>query len=564
MRSLYILVIDDDPLIGKVLTMFLQSIGHIAVHFESAEHATACYLDEEFDLILVDRQMPGMDGLAATAILRKHQLTKGWRPIIMLSGSSSTEEQVCALNAGCDDFIAKPINFQILEAKINSFQRIAEMQQLIGEQNRTLQHYAHLEVEERRIAGFLMERLVKADQLNAPYIKHLLKPASEVSGDLLLASTSNSGDIYIMLADATGHGLPAALTLVPLSQTFYAMTAKGFQLESIVRELNIQHRAYCPPDRFVAALMAVFRPREGTLEVWNGGLPQALLIDSSSQISRCFKSKNLALGILDNPEFDYCSESLLIKETSTLIMYSDGLIEAESRDSEPFGKERLEKCIAESKRDELLAYIENSLQQHLSGLAPHDDLSCLILTCTPMAETVIVERNTHHDQRLTAEKWQLQVQLGPQQLRRLDLEPLLSSFCLSLGLDDTRKGIFSLVLRELLTNALDHGLLRLDSSIKEGPDSFENYITARQTALKHLTHGQIDIEISQSGTNNENTLHIRVIDSGPGYDWEYKSASRNNVNEDKYYGRGLRLVSSLAKQVQVLGRGNDISATLEW
>jgi two-component system, HptB-dependent secretion and biofilm response regulator len=564
MRSLYTLVIDDDPLIGKVLSIFLKSKGHTAIHFECAKQATERYLEEDFDLVLVDRQMPGMDGLAATNILRKHQASKGWRPIIMLSGSTSTEEQVCALNAGCDDFIAKPINFQILEAKINSFQRIAELQQVIGEQNRSLQSYANLEIEERRITRFLMERLVKAEQLKTPYIKHLLKPASSVSGDMLLASTSNSGDIYVMLADATGHGLPAALTLIPISQTFYAMTSKGFQLESIVRELNIQHRTYCPPDRFVAALMAVFRPREGTLEVWNGGLPQALLINSQGEIIRRIKSKNLALGIQDNQEFDYCSESFLLKEKNTLLMYSDGLIEAETPDAGPFGINRLEKCIVENHESQLLKSIKYALQQHLSGQAPHDDLSCLQLTCTPTTETLVLDKGSAMGQRLAADQWQLQLQLGPQQLRHLDLEPLLSSFCLNLGLDDTRKGVFSLVLRELLTNALDHGLLGLDSKIKEGPDSFEQYINARQEALKNLAQGQIDIEVSQGCVNNHNTLYIRVIDSGPGYDWEYKNTHQAEAVSEHYHGRGLQLVNSLAKHVKILGRGNDISATLVW
>lgn len=564
MRSLHTLVIDDDHLIGRIICAFLQNAGHTTVHMDEAQHAAARYLEEDFDLVLVDRQMPGMDGLVATSILREQQKMTGWRPIIMLSGSASTEEQVAALNAGCDDFIAKPINFKILEAKINSFQRIAELQQKIREQNLVLKQYANAEAEERRIASFLMDRLVRTEQLDNGHIQHMLKPASGVSGDLLLANTSGCGDIYIMLADATGHGLPAALTLIPVSQTFYAMTAKGFQLETIARELNHQHRAYSPPDRFVAALMAVFRPREGTLEVWNGGLPAALLIDANGKILRHLKSRNLALGILSNQEFEYRSESILLSETTTLLMYSDGLIEAEAANAAPFGMHGLEKCIAQSPAACLMNCIEQELQKHLDGQPLHDDMSCLILTCAPAPDTTSHEEPQSPELKKIAEKWHLQLQLGPSQLRRLDLEPLLASFCASLGLDEARKGVFSLVLRELLTNALEHGLLGLDSNIKNGSDGFENYLNARSAALAALAYGQIEIEIAQSGALDENNLSIRVIDSGPGYDWQQLKPPTQDPEVELYHGRGLQLIRSLARHTQVRGRGNDISVTLTW
>lgn len=564
MRSLHTLVIDDDHLIGRIICTFLQNAGHTTVHVDEAQHAAARYLREDFDLVLVDRQMPGMDGLAATSLLREQQRMTGWRPIIMLSGSASTEEQVAALNAGCDDFIAKPINFKILEAKINSFQRIAELQQKIREQNLVLKQYANAEAEERRIASFLMDRLMRTEQLDNGHIQHMLKPTSGVSGDLLLANTSGCGDIYVMLADATGHGLPAALTLIPVSQTFYAMTAKGFQLETIARELNHQHRAYSPPDRFVAALMAVFRPREGTLEVWNGGLPPALLIGSDGEILRRIKSRNLALGILSNQDFEYRSESVLLNAENRLLMYSDGLIEAETAHASPFGSHGLERCIAQYPPQALLSGIEQELQQYLDGLPLHDDMSCLILTCTPAPDTGGPQAPGTQELKQIAEKWHLQLQLGPSQLRRLDLEPLLASFCASLGLDEARKGVFSLVLRELLTNALEHGLLGLDSNIKNGPEGFENYLNARSAALSELSHGQIEIEIAQSGDLDENTLIIRVIDSGPGYDWQQLRPPAQEPGAELYHGRGLQLIRSLARKTQIRGRGNDISVTLAW
>lgn len=563
MRPLTILAIDDDPLIGLVVGAFVQRLGHVAVHVLSGEDGIAEYQRGAFDLVLVDRQMPGLDGLATTQALRELQQVSGWRPIIMLSAGTATDEQVLALNAGCDDFIAKPVNFQILEAKINSFWRIARMQQQIAGQHEALLRYSSMEAEERRICGFLMERLVRRDLLDNPLIRYLLQPASEVSGDLLLASRSRSGDIYVMLADATGHGLPAALTLIPLSQAFYTMAAKGFQLDTIARELNHQHRIYSPPDRFVAAMMAVYSPRESTLEVWNGGLPAALLISEDSRVLRSFRSLNLPLGILPDAQLVCETETAQVRGACHLLLYSDGLIEAENATGEPFGSERLFQVLAAGAPEECLGRVQQAVQEHLQDAVAHDDLSCLLLDCRPLlpqlpqvAQEVAVSA--------VVESWQFNITLEATQLRRLDLEPLLSDFCNTLGLDKQRQGPFSLIVRELLTNALDHGLLGLGSELKNGPDGFENYLLARHERLQSLTQGQIELDISQTGSLLGNCLCIAVVDSGPGFDWARQQQMLAGEDVALYHGRGLQLVRRLCDSLEICGRGNQVIAQLRW
>jgi DNA-binding response OmpR family regulator len=118
----------------------------------------------------------------------------------MFSAATEIEEQVLALNAGCDDFIVKPINFQILEAKIKSFRRIARMQQQIAGQLEELLRYSSIEAEERRLCSFLMERLERRDLLDNPRIRYaqnrpkFRRPVAPARGDL-----------YVMLADVTGQ-----------------------------------------------------------------------------------------------------------------------------------------------------------------------------------------------------------------------------------------------------------------------------------------------------------------------------------------------------------------------
>lgn len=564
MRPLHILAVDDDPLIGLTISAFAGRLGHQCVHVSGGEQAIACYQENNFDLVLVDRIMPGLDGLQTTQHLRELQEQQGWRPIIMLSGASNIDEQVVALNAGCDDFLAKPINFSILEAKINSFWRIADMQQQIAKQHLELQHCANLEAEEKRISNFLMERLVRREQLDNPLIQHHLQPASVVSGDLLLVCTSRSNDTYVMLADATGHGLPAALTLIPLSQTFYAMAAKGFQLSSIMHELNQQHRAHSPSDRFVAALAACYRPREGILEVWNGGIPTALLLSSQGQVLWRFRSQNLPLGIVDGELFSREVKAFkLPEESAQLFMYSDGLVEATNVAGEAFGNQRLQDILQHTPPESRLNNLQSSLGKHLGDLQAHDDVSYLQLLCEDHSPDAQPQQSSSHSLQ-AADNWSLQLLLTAPQLQRLDLEPLISNFCQVLGLEDSRQGVFSLILRELLCNALDHGLLGLDSSLKREMDGFERYFQLRSERLQELHEGEIHLDISQHSDLGGNRLSIKVSDSGPGFDFHQLDPSSSQNDAVSYHGRGLMLLRQLCSHLEFLGNGNQVIAELRW
>lgn len=563
MRPLNVLSVDDDPTLGLLLKTFIRSLGHECTVVGDGERAVQAYRQATFDLVLMDQLMPGMDGIAATRLIRELQKVSGWKPIIMLSGLSETDDQVASLDAGCDDFIAKPVNFAILAAKINAFRRITVLQEQVAEQNRELLQYRHAEAEERRISRFLMSRLVRSDLLDHPQVRYLLQPANEVSGDLLLACPSSNGDLYVMLADATGHGLPAALTLIPLSQAFYAMAGKGFTLDSIAWELNLRHRAYSPVDRFVAALLVLFRPRENLLSVWNGGIPAALLLDPQGQVVHRFASANLPLGIVDGDEFENQYETVAVEPGRRLLLYSDGLIEAENAEREPFGKARLEQCLQQAPQENPIDVLQLALQKHMGGRLPHDDLSCLLLECSA-GEVSVDCPPAPAETSGVAENWHLQLTFGASQLQRLDLAPIVAAQCNTLGLAAEKQGALAVILYELLSNALDHGLLGLNSAIKNLPDGFERYFETRRERLAALTQGEIRVEVRQQGSATGNSLQVRVCDSGRGFDVGRLLLDAPQDLTHQYHGRGLILVRNLCQHLVFYPPGNSVKAELCW
>lgn len=561
MTSLRVMVIEDNPILAASVAGMLSASGHQPEVFGDGQSAIAAYGDNDYHLILVDLVMPDLDGLEITRTLRKLQKKKGWRPILMVSSFSNVEEQVRALDGGCDDFLSKPVDSAMLAAKIASFRRIHELQLQLESQNEHFRQLQGEREEEGRVAQQLMRRLVMRAEMDKKVLQHFVRATQQLSGDLILATTSSTGDRYVMLADATGHGLPAALTQIPLSQTFYAMAARGFSPVSIALEMNKHHRQYAPVYRSVAAVIAVHRNHDQTLEVWNGGMPEALLMDLHGQVVRRFRSRNLPLGVDSSAALYSDSEVVGLDSTYHVVLCSDGVLEAEDADGDWFGAGRFEMALADGAvSGNFVGSVEQALDQHLDGAHAHDDLSCVVMCCESSVVTVPLEVSEQSGGELpVADYWRLALTLSIAQLRHLDVVPSLTSWLRQLGVSERDSSRLSLTLGELVNNAVDHGLLQLESSLKNQPDGFERYAEERQQRLETISHGSIDLEVAQASRNQPITLWVH--DSGKGFDWQ-EQANPSSTVTTAYHGRGLSLVRAMSERLDIRGEGNEIYVEL--
>jgi hypothetical protein len=139
-------------------------------------------------------------------------------------------------------------------------------------------------------------------------------------------------------------------------------------------------------------------------------------------------------------------------------------------------------------------------------------------------------------------------------LKNLDVVPTLSGVVERIAATKEHAGQVFLILSELVSNALDHGLLRIDSSLKTTSDGFAAYAAQRQNALKELQEGFIDIDIDILRRDNRKMVKITVRDSGPGFNW----ATRSQVSERGLHGRGIELVRRLSREMQYSGAGNEV------
>jgi two-component system, cell cycle response regulator DivK len=106
-----VLIIEDNPTNLTLATFLLQSVGHTVISATDAEAGLTAARAERPDLILMDIQLPGMDGLEATAQLKRDDAT-GRIPVIALTALAMKGDEERIRAAGCDGYIAKPMRYQ--------------------------------------------------------------------------------------------------------------------------------------------------------------------------------------------------------------------------------------------------------------------------------------------------------------------------------------------------------------------------------------------------------------------------------------------------------------------
>jgi two-component system cell cycle response regulator DivK len=120
-----ILIIEDNPANMKLVLLLLRNVGHTTLCAVDAETGLTLARAEQPDLILMDIQLPGMDGLAATALLKNDPAT-ATIPVVALTAMAMKADEEKSLVAGCDAYIAKPLSYMELYAVIDTLLLISQ------------------------------------------------------------------------------------------------------------------------------------------------------------------------------------------------------------------------------------------------------------------------------------------------------------------------------------------------------------------------------------------------------------------------------------------------------
>ena len=131
-------IVDDDPAIRRLVRLLLRRSGYESVEFVTGEEARAQLTQLAWDLAILDRRLPDMDGVVLCQQLKSDPELRN-RYIIMLTGNDDQEDKIQGLDLGADDYITKPFQYPELMARIRAAKRIVDLQKELMESNRRLE-----------------------------------------------------------------------------------------------------------------------------------------------------------------------------------------------------------------------------------------------------------------------------------------------------------------------------------------------------------------------------------------------------------------------------------------
>ncbi|WP_145252933.1 fused response regulator/phosphatase [Pseudomonas sp. SJZ131] len=559
-EPLTILIAEDSAADRMLLSSIVRRQGHQVLTAANGAEAVEAFRQQRPQLVLMDAMMPVMDGFEAAQQI-KALAGETLVPIIFLTSLTESEALARCLEAGGDDFLAKPYNQVILAAKIKAMDRLRRLQATVLEQrDQIAKHHEYL-LNEQRVAKAVFDKVAHSGCLNAPNIRYLQSPYALFNGDLLLAAFTPAGDMHVLLGDFTGHGLPAAVGAMPLAEVFYGMTAKGYGLSETLREMNAKLKRILPVDMFCCATLLCLSFQSRSVEVWNGGMPDGYLHSITTGERTPLPARHLPLGVLSPQTFNDRTEVFPMAQGDRVFLLSDGVIDTCDANEQLFGVERLQQVFAANRQpDHLFEDIEQALRD-FRGEA-RDDVSMVeisLLDAQQLSPPAPVYSDSGQSCPLD---WSVSFEFRAASLKRFNPLPYLLQLLQEVHGLRAQSGALYSVLAELYSNALEHGVLGLDSSLKRDASGFARYYQERNTRLDQLQDGYVRLHLQVTPTEQGGRLNIRVDDSGKGFD--VARVMQRPVDGVRLSGRGVSLIRQLSHKASWSDDGRSAHVEFYW
>lgn len=394
-----------------------------------------------------------------------------------------------------------------------------------------------------------LEQFIPSHSLKDKALRWWVHNSDAIEGELLLAARTPSGELNVM-------AVRGGWSVFPVITPFYRMSEKGFGIESILLEMNTRLLRLHPEGLPIGATLVSVNFQTGAARVWHAANPSPVLLRGSSNATPAVAEQRVPLGA-GSSLFQTDPSVWSVRAGDRLVVCSEGLVKSLNADGwDAAAVERLDRLIASGA----------GTPNPLLALPGKDDKMLVVIDCSPVhVQEMRPERKPVLAPAAgTAERWTLSLTIGPEEMRKVDIVPLLLGVVEQFQSIKRCTGQLFLILAELYNNALDHGVLQLDSRLKGGPEGMATYLEERSRRLMSLASGSISITLALEGQEAGNlSLWITCRDSGSGFDHRLARAEQAKGEVSLLpFGRGLSLVGAEAASLEFNEEGNEVRVRL--
>lgn len=402
-----ILIVDDAKDMRFIMTSIVKKLGHTCTVAIDGEDAWSKLLEDRFDVILSDWQMPKLDGPALCRRIRKSNFPN-YIYIILLTGLSGKKHILDGINAGSDDFASKPVDLEEIRIRLMSAQRFVTLENDIAEKNKALK-VAHEHIKKDLLAAAstqvkslptpLVEGPVKTDWF--------YKPAVYIGGDTFDYYKTQNGCFVFYSVDISGHGISAAMLSMSLQVSLglkrglYGGAITPERLEEIpaLFASNLNKRLLAQDcDHYLTMLFGIVDMHTNKVYFVQAGHPHPYINRRKEKTIFPIEVNGFPIGLFDGAEYE--TQVIQMEINDQLIIYSDGISENKSMiNGEVLEGDNLTQhfdAIKHLNAKQMNEAIANQwLSQEQINELP-DDVSFLIIDFdTPLNKTKERERHEH-------------------------------------------------------------------------------------------------------------------------------------------------------------------------
>ncbi len=355
------------PAEGVELKRRINSVDKKVLLATNTSTALDIYKEYPVDVVFIDLLLTYDDVVSFVKNIRevKHRSTV---INLLVNGKINDGRLEQCMEYGADDFLIKPVKENILQARLSAISRKLQQDKKIRET-----------MVEQEVAKDIFETAIDYRNIDVQGIQSFNRPADIFSGDLVLTSKTPNGEVYVLLADFTGHGLSAAIAVLPVFYVFGNKVKRGDSVESILRNINEKLMLLLPTSMFMACCIIKVSMSERKIYAWNAGMPDIYFTGDDGSITKRVESSCIPLGVTDLDEDKMQFENIKIDDCGHIVMTSDGLTDAINDNGEMFGTERLEALIEDSGSD-LHDNIIETYSNFCGEGKPRDDMSLVTLS----------------------------------------------------------------------------------------------------------------------------------------------------------------------------------------
>jgi sigma-B regulation protein RsbU (phosphoserine phosphatase) len=375
-----ILIVDDDSLNIRVLEIPLKSKGHTVLKATSGQEALEQIALCQPDLILLDIQMPRMDGFEVCRRIRENEETQ-FVPIVMVTALKETEDRIKSIEVGADDFISKPVDYHEVLARVGSLLRIKQYRDDLKHANEELEiHNTRLE-KELQMAKEIQQILIpqKRDLAGFRFFAHYV-PEIDVGGDFFDLWEIGSGKLGVFISDVMGHGVSAAFVTVFIKTVVEEIRGGINDPGELLAMLNTRFDRLISSQLFMfaTAFCAIIDLSKNTLSCANAGHPFPFLLKHHQGICEPIGDKDAGKGLGLAPNSVYKTHQYPFDDLSRVFLYTDGVYEIKNRGGEEFNRDRLKSVLLQQVTEPTPSLVDNvlaSINQFSDGSEKDDDMT---------------------------------------------------------------------------------------------------------------------------------------------------------------------------------------------